>query len=120
NRKWGKLKTQSYFIDYLKFICSFASVPNLMVFPAIEELKNRGIIKADAVVIPGHTGDFIVGGHIPKDLLLKENSKSSDIVNSIINKHYSYSPSIPISEEVKKKLIGQVGQINSWSREDKM
>jgi len=56
-------------------------------WPAVWELKNQNLIPKDAVFAPGHSGDFISGGHIPKKLC-KANVKKEDFVEEILKKHY--------------------------------
>jgi asparagine synthase (glutamine-hydrolysing) len=56
-------------------------------WPAVRELKKQNLIPKDAVFVPGHSGDFISGGHIPQKLC-KENVTEEQFVQEILKKHY--------------------------------
>ena len=56
-------------------------------WPAVWELKRQNLIPKDCVFAPGHSGDFISGGHIPKNLC-KKNVNEKQFVEEILKKHY--------------------------------
>lgn len=57
-------------------------------WPAVWELKLAGKIPADAVVVPGHTGDVVSGGHIPRDFADRDVVGSSELVRTLLRDHY--------------------------------
>lgn len=56
-------------------------------WPAVLELKKQNLIPEDSVFVPGHSGDFISGGHIPKSLC-SSNIKKEQFAEEILKKHY--------------------------------
>lgn len=56
-------------------------------WPAVWELKKQNLIPKDSVFAPGHSGDFISGGHIPQKLY-RENVTKEQFVEEILKKHY--------------------------------
>ena len=56
---------------------------------AVWELKKARKIPDDAVFVPGHTGDFICGGHIPQSFASMQNVGKDEVVKAIWKKHYS-------------------------------
>lgn len=56
-------------------------------WPAVWELKKRKLIPKDAIFAPGHSGDFISGGQIPKKLY-NPNVNAKQIVEEILKNHY--------------------------------
>lgn len=56
-------------------------------WPGVWELKRRNLIPEDSIFAPGHSGDFISGGHIPKNLN-KYNVNEKQFVEEILKKHY--------------------------------
>lgn len=56
-------------------------------WPAVLELKKQKLIPADSVFVPGHSGDFISGGHIPKGLS-RSNVNEKQFAREILKKHY--------------------------------
>jgi asparagine synthase (glutamine-hydrolysing) len=65
------------------------SLPHIQDWPAVWELKKCGAIESDAVFVPGHTGDFISGGHIPFDANSDTKACMTDLVHVILRSHYS-------------------------------
>lgn len=56
-------------------------------WPAVWELKKQNLVPNDSVFAPGHSGDFISGGHIPKELC-RANIDEKQFVSEILKKHY--------------------------------
>lgn len=56
-------------------------------WPAVWELKKQNLIPSDCVFAPGHSGDFISGGHIPENLFIKSVNEEQ-FVEEILKKHY--------------------------------
>ena len=87
-QKWNNCFFDESFNKYLKFSGNASSLPHIQDFLAMSELHKRSILPKNSVFIPGHTGDFISGGHIPKmndfDILNKDT-----LINCIIDKHYN-------------------------------
>lgn len=65
--------------DYFLFAGNIAAIPHFQDLPALMELKRQGILTADMIVIPGHSGDLLGGSKIPPVVLegrkLKYNAK---------------------------------------------
>lgn len=58
-------------------------------WPAVWELKRQNLIPNDCVFVPGHSGDFISGGHIPENLCIANvNVNEEQFVEEIFKKHY--------------------------------
>ena len=73
-----------------RFIYSFdnlCSLPNIDDWCALSRLKEENLIPENAVFVPGHTGDFITGGHLHYVLRKKPVTKET-LINSILHKHY--------------------------------
>ena len=73
---------------YSRFSNNIASVSHLQDWNAVEYLKNNKLIPEDSVFIPGHTGDFISGGHIPLEYIEKQEIKGEELIEDIFKKHY--------------------------------
>lgn len=103
---WQQLSVQPEFESYLQFMHGAVSVPNLQVYPALKQLIEQGVIQPDAVMVPGHTGDFISGGHLPSGVLQDQ----TQLFNHIVTRHYELSKA-PLSEELQNKLQLQLEQM---------
>ena len=62
--KWLRLCNSSIFKDYQYYAGNLNTVPCIQDFLAIYELKQKEIIDAEAVVIPGHSADLLGGSHL--------------------------------------------------------
>ena len=56
--------------------------------PAIFLYKEKYSIPEDSLFVNGNSGDFISGGHIPKELFNKTKIKEYDLIDLIIKKHF--------------------------------
>ncbi|MDR2407822.1 MAG: hypothetical protein LBE13_06900 [Bacteroidales bacterium] len=74
---------------YFDMACNWVSLPVIQDWPAVWELKNRGIVKFDAIFTPGHSGDFPAGSHIPSDAKPGTKACMKDLVYAISRGHYS-------------------------------
>lgn len=86
--KWKNWYRSSEKIDYFNYSDGLSSIPHIQDVIAIRELLNNRYITEDAILIPGHSGDFIAGSHIP-DYFAKKDITSEKIANQILNVHYS-------------------------------
>lgn len=106
---WNKIKNSQSFINYLKFICGNVSVANVQVYPAITFLIAQGLIPDNAIVLPGHTGDFTSGGHIPKVLVDKCASEDVEAIVEQIKLRHCKAPSPLMPDSyLDNKLKAQV------------
>ncbi len=65
------------------------SVPHLQDWPAVWELKRRGLVAEDSVFVPGHAADMISGSHIPEAFVKARQVSHEQLVEQIFKKHYS-------------------------------
>jgi|SRR5690554_1224128 len=99
---WDSIKISTDFSDYIDRISSGVSVANIQVYPAVKNLVQKGVINKDAIVVPGHTGDFVSGGHFTEYDL--DRSVICDYAKKIITKrHYNQSKDA-ISHELFSKI----------------
>jgi asparagine synthase (glutamine-hydrolysing) len=86
---WRKWAATRGFADYFRSAGNLASIPHVQDWPAVHELHERGDIPNDAVFVPGHTGDFVVGGHVPKWYPARKQLSRDDVLQSLFDAHYS-------------------------------
>jgi asparagine synthase (glutamine-hydrolysing) len=107
---------------YMKFASNGVSMPFTGDWPAVKALYDDSAIASDAVIVPGHTGDFISGGHLKYLLDPKFFDLSAGFDSAMIKKHYSLWYDLA-SEPVIKAVVGRrlveaVGYFESASDED--
>jgi asparagine synthase (glutamine-hydrolysing) len=106
---WRSEKKSSQFKDFILFISNFTSVPNVQVYPAIKALLTSGVIEQDAIIVPGHTGDFISGGHMPDKLMhIPAQGSTSVVVACIMAKHYRYKNPGQFDRKLVEKISKQI------------
>lgn len=93
---------------YEKYASNAVSLPHIQDFYAIKKLLDNRLIEENAVVIPGHTADFITGSHIPEELFLNINYKK--VIDYIIENHYSLNQTLKLSNDLYNKLSNQLSK----------
>lgn len=62
---WKSLWCSEERKSYYEFSSNWVSLPHVQDFPAVKYLKENNLIDSDAIFLPGHSGDFVAGSHIP-------------------------------------------------------
>ena len=89
-RRSGKQCFRSpLYATYSQFIPSIVTIPFILDFPALCSLFKSQRIPTNAVLINGLSGDFISGSHEHPDIFGTSFIKKEDLLNYIINRHYS-------------------------------
>lgn len=94
--------------DFRKRASNHCSLPCVQDWLAIKQLRDRGIADARAVVVPGHTGDFVSGGHIPSEAFQKNSFSDGELFQAIINRHLSNAPIAPIGSQCREAMALRV------------
>lgn len=101
------------FQKYFKFASNYVSLAHMQDYFAFRELHYKKIIEKDAIVIPGHSGDFLGGSHLRavKDNLFP------NLIDSILSKHYVYSSdeSLDFCKNKISKFINKYGCCINYS-----
>lgn len=85
---WRRCHEMPAFRDYFRIAGNFSSVPHIQDWPATLTLAERGLLPHDAVFVPGHTGDFLTGNHIPKRFLGRQSIPTEEVVEAVLGAHY--------------------------------
>jgi asparagine synthase (glutamine-hydrolysing) len=97
---------------------AWTSVPHMQDWLAVRILRERELVQHDCIFVPGHTGDFISGGHIPKDAFSISKASSDDLFNAITEKHYRQAPEsrdTPTRENMKFRVLKGVSRKNIYT-----
>jgi len=101
-RKWFASNARKRYFDISNGLTSLAHIQDHM---AIEELKDKGLIPEDSVIIPGHTAILSFGGYN------QGIGNVNQLVSAIVKKHYSlWSWSYKKNDRFKEKLEEKVYQ----------
>jgi len=114
-KKWRKWSEESRDIgEYQCYAANLSSIPVMTNLLAVKELKEQGAIAENSIFVPGHTGDFISGGHIPLYWAGKQSISFNELLAAIWRRHYSlWKTSISLHEDLVRKLSGQLEDVES-------
>lgn len=82
---WSRLKEYKIYIENAGNLSSIAHVQD---WPAIYELSRSSRIPSDSIVIPGHSGDFLAGSHVPIGFAQRGSVGANEVVDLLLFKHY--------------------------------
>lgn len=88
NDKWRRILDDTALFSYCR---SMSAIPHIQDMIAAKELSNSGIINTQSVIVPGHSGDFIGGSHLPHFFRFRHVLSRKEIVHYIFLKHYTLS-----------------------------
>jgi len=108
--RWGRWFRSESRERYYELADGLCSIPHLQDWPAVGEMKRRRLILGDAVFVPGHTGDFLSGGHIPKSLEAARDWNREAVVRMIWDKHYTLNGIDVVGEEVAERVRARLAE----------
>lgn len=76
-------------VEYAKLVSALYTVPGYMEYEALITLKRNHLIPNNAFIINGQSGDFITGGHLPREVFFHQNPIFDDFFSALIKKHCS-------------------------------
>ncbi len=84
--QWRGWFNSNEYRDYFQKVDNLSSLPPLLDWPVVLQFSNKH--QQDAVFMPGHTGDFICGGHL--SYLFQDFDLSLEhILRIILRKHFT-------------------------------
>ncbi|GLH64116.1 asparagine synthase-related protein [Parageobacillus sp. G301] len=87
--RWHKWYRSEEKQSYYRYADGLSSLPHIQDIIAVSELKERNLIPKDSIFIPGHSGDFVAGSHIPTSFVGRNSISYKKLTNEIFKKHYS-------------------------------
>lgn len=93
---------------YRQRSANHTSLPFVQDWPAIKKLLEKKLISQDAIIVPGHSGDFISGRYIP-DFVFKKNLHSElDLLRAIEQKYLSNASKSSMSLSDQNILFNRI------------
>ena len=91
---WARWMASADMERYWRYAMQGCSLPHFQDLPAAAHLLHAGKV-VDGVYLPGHSGDFLAGSHIPRELYGRASSPSSrDAVEAIVAHHFQGGASV--------------------------
>ena len=92
--QWKGVWNQNERWKFQKWASGYCTTPHMQDWIAVKILKDEGAIDSDCVIVPGHSGDFVAGGHIPSVVFTQEKFEGPVKNFSIISNALLCSPII--------------------------
>ena len=104
--KWLGLHQRGVVNAYCQFAHRGGSTPNMQDFLAVWELLEDGIIHPGDFILPGHTLDFIAGGHVDEQDFACADKRQA--VEHVMRRHFPEREALTVDDdEVRKRLEEQ-------------
>jgi len=91
---------------FQRWASGWTSLPHVQDWIAVRSLKQRRIVDEDCVFVPGHSGDFVAGSHIPRDAFQGNPVDANLLVRRILERHYVVAASGQTPDQ-KQAVWGQ-------------
>lgn len=108
NRQWHHWYQLESYQRYRREAARLSAIEHEQDWPAVYEMQRTGRLPDDAVFVPGHTGDFLSGSHLPAAAFSEEIPQP---VQWIWGKHYVYWPTRSISDSTRQTLTRRIRDV---------
>lgn len=93
---------------YRKMASGHVSLPHIQDWLAVKNLVNEKLVNENAIFVPGHSGDFVAGSHIPKIVFEKQQHTFESVISVLIKDHLSNCPKNQMQISEKTQLAERV------------
>lgn len=87
-----ELWQENWFTPLASQFCSYASnqcsLPHVQDWLAVKAMREQGLVSADSVFVPGHSGDFVAGSHLPDEVFSRASFSKEELLTGIFERHY--------------------------------
>jgi hypothetical protein len=87
--RWRAWSATDGFAEYFHEAGNLSSVPHVQDWPAVLELHRERRIQPGSIFVPGHSGDFLAGSHIPKTFANRSTITRREVLDALQAAHYS-------------------------------
>ena len=116
---WTRLSKDKLFDSYQLFGSAFSSMAHPQDWPAVRHLIGD-LEDINPVFVPGHTGDFLSGGHLPAEIVTSRHGDFMGLVlNSILSHHYNLWPIPSMCHDLRQHLVERVKKMLATTASDR-
>lgn len=87
-KEWNTPEAKSY----RQIASCHVSLPHVQDWLAVKFLVYKNKVDKDAIFVPGHSGDFVAGSHIPEFVFRKKKHTYDSLISSLVKNHLSNCP----------------------------
>ncbi len=106
NRQWHHWYYTPGYQQYREEASQLAAIEHEQDWPAVYELKQQGVLPEGAVFVPGHSGDFVAGSHLPPAVF--RSGAALDPADWIWHKYFRLFPQAHIQAEVRAQILDAI------------
>jgi asparagine synthase (glutamine-hydrolysing) len=104
---WHEWYRSTAYQQYRQEAAQLTSLEHEQDWPAVLALKQRDLLKDGAVFLPGHSGDFVAGSHLPASVFNPK--EKQDPVLWLWNKYFQFWPRHALAPSLVKGLQDRIG-----------
>jgi asparagine synthase (glutamine-hydrolysing) len=106
---WYRLSQDKTLHEYISLASAFCSIAHLQDWAAARQLASE-FGDDEPIFVPGHTGDFLSGGHLPSELIFNpiDGNYSNIVAESIFSHHYYLWQLTPSCNDVRQSMIERI------------
>lgn len=116
---WQEWYASPEWKQYEEYATSISSMAHIQDWPAVKQIIEK-YPDEKHVFIPGHSGDFTAGSHIPYELSLDQDYTLDDVVREIAKKHHRLweTGNSGKWDLVKNEIAGSIRHLPCTSKEE--
>ncbi len=107
--KWNRWASSPEFRSFATFASQHCAIEHEQDWPAVHELCQRGTISEQSVFVPGHSGDFLAGSHLPEAAFGEP--REGNAVDWILAKYMTQWPLSDIDVATVEQLREEVRKV---------
>jgi len=106
---WANLAKDHLLDHFISFASAYSSIAHPQDWPAAHHLISV-LGDLDPVFVPGHTGDFLSGGHLPSEIMRENGNEnfSNLVANNIFSHHYNLWPLPQMCDDLRQELLDRI------------
>ncbi|MEM1271077.1 MAG: asparagine synthase-related protein [Bacteroidota bacterium] len=106
NARWHAWFSSDRYQAYRPYASQLTAIEHEQDWPALLELLAEGRLSPEAIVVPGHSGDFLAGSHLPAAAF--EPRASYDPADWVWSKYFRLWPQRGVATEVREEILGHI------------
>ncbi len=110
NESWREYFESSRRPEYERFSDGLSTMPHLQDWPAVWKLKEDNLIPQDAIFVPGHSADYLVGSHLGWYMPLAAKGGLDEAVHILKTTHYIMTEESLIGRELWQGLDRRIAK----------
>jgi asparagine synthase (glutamine-hydrolysing) len=108
NGMWNRCRDDPAFVSFRQQAHGLSAVEHVQDWPALKVLRNQ--IPEDAVLVPGHSHDFLAGSHLPQAWERRSIGGWAALEKAMVHKHFSLWP-----REMLARVFGEQRAPELWA-----